>query len=275
MRKPEIKIYGERNTGTNYLSRLIALNLDARLVPGEAPPVLIGAARRLSMAAGLAGIPERGRFNRMHMGPLCETVLDVWFALTERSNWGWKHAAPAPVWRAGRRAKPDLCVTLTKNPYSWLLSLYRRPYHSQYNPEAGMVPFEEFLANPLRTRRREHIGGSAAPGELWNRKNASYLELRSMAPVLNAKYEDLLDDPPAVAGTVADALGLPTRSGFVNLRESAKQDLGKNYDYYRDYYLNERWRREWSNESLDIVNRQLDPALMAHFGYGAVAPRSA
>ena len=33
-------------------------------------------------------------------------------------------------------------VTLTKNPYSWLLSLYRRPYHAGEKAET----FAEFLS---------------------------------------------------------------------------------------------------------------------------------
>ena len=32
-----IKIYGERNTNTNYLEKLIHLNLDAQQLPGVAP----------------------------------------------------------------------------------------------------------------------------------------------------------------------------------------------------------------------------------------------
>ena len=36
--KKLIKIYGERNTNTNYISKLIQLNLNVQEVPGVAPP---------------------------------------------------------------------------------------------------------------------------------------------------------------------------------------------------------------------------------------------
>ncbi|MBW2390212.1 MAG: hypothetical protein JRG89_17555 [Deltaproteobacteria bacterium] len=36
-RQIRVKIYGERNTGTNYLSALLDKNLDVELLPGVAP----------------------------------------------------------------------------------------------------------------------------------------------------------------------------------------------------------------------------------------------
>lgn len=38
MREPLIKMYGERNTGTNYLAKLIDLNLHASQLPGVMLP---------------------------------------------------------------------------------------------------------------------------------------------------------------------------------------------------------------------------------------------
>jgi len=35
--KPYLKMYGERNVGTNYLALLIDLNLDATQLPGVMP----------------------------------------------------------------------------------------------------------------------------------------------------------------------------------------------------------------------------------------------
>ncbi|RME83007.1 MAG: hypothetical protein D6775_09300 [Caldilineae bacterium] len=125
-----VKILGERNTGTHYLEKLLRLNLDVRVLPGSAP-------RRL----------------RRHF-PGNEAVLDLYFRLTAFANLGWKHAlAPAPdALRRSRWARRGLVIlTLSKNPYAWLLSLYRHPYHY-----SGPLPsFERFLQSPWRTVRRE------------------------------------------------------------------------------------------------------------------------
>ena len=47
MNKKLVKIYGERNTGTNYLSRLIHLNLDVEELPGIAPKKIVQLQNRL------------------------------------------------------------------------------------------------------------------------------------------------------------------------------------------------------------------------------------
>src|SRR5690554_5707917 len=98
-----IKVYGERNTGTNYLEQLLELNVDLPRLPGVVP----------SFVARL----DRG----------AEASRDAWFRLTRRWNLGWKHqAAPTPAQRASWRCGGVLFVTLTKNPYSWALSMHRR-----------------------------------------------------------------------------------------------------------------------------------------------------
>ena len=66
-----IKLYGERNTNTNYMSELIKLNLNARQVPGAVP----------------------GRVMKLQeLLPGNELVRDVYFHFTYRKNLGWKHS---------------------------------------------------------------------------------------------------------------------------------------------------------------------------------------
>ncbi|NPA93438.1 MAG: hypothetical protein GXO56_07140, partial [Chloroflexi bacterium] len=64
-----LKIYGERNTGTNYLSQLVALNLpQVRLLPGVVP-----------------------RWLQLFF-PRAEAPRDLYFQWTFKRNLGWKHA---------------------------------------------------------------------------------------------------------------------------------------------------------------------------------------
>ena len=108
---PLIKVYGERNSGTNYLSALIRLNFSVRELDGCVPWPVMG----LQLI-----LPGR------------EAVRDVWFSKTFGHNFGWKHMCVRPVAElkqytiSSRRLH---FVTITKNPYSWLLSMHRRPYH--------------------------------------------------------------------------------------------------------------------------------------------------
>ncbi len=233
-----LKIFGERHTNTNYLTALITLNLNCALVPGVAPTYL----RTLE------------RWTRT------ESLRDRWFERHKSEVFGWKHAVVEPV-----DAPADVgFVTLTKNPYSWLLSMHRRPYHS--DTPAGSL--ESFLSRPWPTLARENVDEAvASPIQLWNIKNRSYFDLADDR-VLHLTTESTLQDPEAVIADLAGTFSLERRQAvFEDFERSTKKRADRNRDYYRDYYLNERWREELSAEAIEIINAEIDHALMARFGY--------
>ena len=65
-----LKMYGERNTSTNYLSKLIELNLKVDELRGVAPDFLM----RIDAALGNS-----------------ELARDIYFSLTYGKTLGWKH----------------------------------------------------------------------------------------------------------------------------------------------------------------------------------------
>jgi hypothetical protein len=245
MVKPrKVKIYGERNTGTRYLAKLLVRNLDVELLDGAAPWVL----------RKLFGSNEAAR--------------DLYFRASYRRNLGWKHAmAPSPeqLWRLA--VEDVLFITLTKNPYAWLLSLHRRPYHGH-----TAASFADFVQARWPAVGRENSpGGYANPVVLWNEKNRSYLNLGRAACAHNLRYEDLVCDPETVIAGLAQAFDLPRkRAHFQNVDESTKPEPDKRFGDYRSYYLEERWRSKLDPTVLPLINAHLDEALMAHFGYQMV-----
>lgn len=244
--KKLVKIYGERNTGTNYIDKLIRMNLEAHLLTGVAPSHIQILQRIL---------------------PGKQFVRDKYFELTYGKNLGWKHTTVKPESELRRYeiVKKGVCfVTVTKNPYSWLLSLYRRPYHHYYGEKPDLVTF---LRTPWKTVRRDNCESILPdPIELWNIKNKSYLRLKSV-DAANITSESVLADPKALIDSLSDSFSISRSDNyFSNLNESTK-DKNKNFDYYNDYYLNERWREELSDESISIINRRLDRNLVEYFGY--------
>ena len=242
-----IKIYGERNTGTNYLAKIIELNLSAALLPGIVPPLLMKLQNKV---------------------PYFEQIRDLYFTLTYSRNLGWKHTVVKNDKKLSRYKKnnTDLCfLTITKNPYSWLLSLYKRPYH--FTRKSYEMSFEYFLKSPWRTLKRENAPKVVPnPIELWNLKNSSYLGLLNER-TLNITSEILIENPDGVINNVCEKFGIPKlQNHFINFEASTK-DKTKNTDHYRKYYLNEMWRSEISEESLCIINRYLDFEVLEHFGY--------
>ena len=189
-----LKIYGERNTGTNYLRQLININIDADLLSGVAPQRIKSIQRF---------VPGR------------EFVKDVYFFLTFSKNLGWKHSLVRPVEQLERIS---LCsenlafVTLTKNPYSWLLSLYKRPYPFHIH-QTNKPDLESFLETKWPTLLREQGPRSYAnPIKMWNQKNAAYLKLRERFPTFNATYEALLAEPEKTVAEMVDELGHRSRA---------------------------------------------------------------
>ncbi|MCB2184114.1 MAG: hypothetical protein KQH63_18985 [Desulfobulbaceae bacterium] len=249
-----IKIFGERNTNTNYLSKLIQLNLNVREIPGIVPHVIMWMQKKL---------------------PGKELVRDIYFYLTQKKNLGWKHTK---VQSANRLRSYPLVknnnvvfVTITKNPYSWLLSLYRSPYHQHYTTKPD---FETFLKTPWKTVHRDNVGGALKnPVELWNVKNSSYLKLAEL-DVLNITSESTFADPSAVIDEIHKRFSVSKVSKeFINYERSTK-DSSKDFKYYRDYYLSEKWRDELSDNAILIINETVDMELMDRFGYDVLTTRS-
>lgn len=241
-----IKMYGERNTNTNYMSKLIELNLNTKEVSGVVPPFIMKWQRIL---------------------PGNEVVRDIYFFLTYSKNLGWKHTCVKPLIQLNsyRLVNSKLFyLTITKNPYSWLLSLYRNPYHQYYSMKPS---FEDFLKSPWKTIGRDNVQSELKnPIELWNIKNKSYLQLTGQN-TLNITTECLFENPERIIEKISHQFSIPRKHDkFINFERSTK-DKNKDSNYYREYYLAEKWRDELSNEAIAIINRAVDTQLMHHFGY--------
>ena len=45
------------------------------------------------------------------------------------------------------------------------------------------------------------------------------------------------------------------------------KDRNKDFGFYRDYYLNERWRDELTDAAIALINQRLDHDMASRFGY--------
>ena len=241
--KTFIKIYGERNTGTNYLSKLIELNLEAEQLPSVAPQNIL-------------------KLQRLFPGR--EWIRDLYFHMSFNNNLGWKHCQvnhekikASRLYQKNRIA----IITLSKNPYSWLLSLYRNPYHQHYTNKPD---FKTFLQQPWKTVARDNIKTSLDnPIQLWNMKNASYLQ----TDFLNLRSENLIGDPQTEVDRISTQFAIKKcTTDFINYEQSTK-DSNKNNQYYQDYYQKEKWREQLDAEAIEIINYSIDKNLLRSFGY--------
>lgn len=245
--KPVVKIYGERNTGTNYLSALMELNFHCHQLPGFVPRAVMGLQLLL---------PGR------------EGVRDYWFEKTFSRNLGWKHMQVEAADRLQDAATFSAALhflTLTKNPYSWLLSMHRRPYHQHYQKPLSL---EEFLVTPWQVAGRDNVQGPVSnPVELWNIKNRSYDNLANRFPVLQLTYEAVLCNPLQTLKQIEETFQLKRLNSELQNYERSTKDSDRDAAYYRDYYLNERWRSKLSRQAVQTINQHLDSELVTGFGY--------
>lgn len=241
----QLKVFGERNTGTNYITDLILLNYPVHIL-SDGPPYW------WEKRFGLSGLS-----------------MECYFLLTAWRNLGWKHAVPK---LSKRQTQSTNFVVVTKNPYSWLLSLHKRPYH---NWESRNLSFNEFLMAPWPLMRCDGINAeSLTPTELWNIKNQSYLRfVDSVDTAILVRYESVLEDPATLLHELSLLVGYPLEENFQLLDKGAKSsDKHKTFNEYRDYYLNELWREKLSAEDLARINQSLDPDLVRRLGYSIIDP---
>ena len=259
--RPLLKIYGERNTGTNYLESLLAINLEVRLLPGVVPPsVYRGANIATRIGRRLAGRPGSG-----------ESLNDLWFRYSFAKNLGWKHRLASPESLAAHALADRVTfVTLTKNPYSWLLSLFDRPYNPGGQPPSD--DFDQFLRTRWWSFRRD--GGPRwydSPIALWNAKNRAYMSLAEARGARTLSYEQLVADPELIIGQIATAAAASTTARFfTNITASTKGGGHREFSDYRDYYLNERWQTRLSPSAVITINATVDHDVMRYFSYEQV-----
>jgi len=242
-----IKIYGERNTNTRYIETLIQLNLDVVQLKGVVPAYIKTTQKIL---------------------PGKDWLRDLYFSLSYKNNLGWKHSRvkSASELKSKDSFHHNICfVSITKNPYSWLLSLHRKPY-SHHCPK-NKPDFETFLQSAWKTDARDNCEEILeSPIALWNIKNTSYLQLTKLNG-LNITTERTIQDPESVIDTISSHFSIRKRGdNFINYEKSTK-DVSKNFAYYQDYYVNERWRDDIPENAIAIINKTVDKNLMKHFGY--------
>jgi hypothetical protein len=257
----QVKIFGERNTATNLLVKLIRANCAARVLPATAgdlgdPPGAHERGLRL-----LTGIPVFGQRLR-------EARIDRIFAAETDLN-AWKHAATRferP--EAFRGALVAICV---RDPASWLTALHRKPYQSRAAVPADL---DAFIDMPWTTRSRERLDGATfTPMELYNAKLRSYLTFMdglagAGIPCVAVPFERLVTDQLGALALLADHLdGMST--ALTRIEGSTKIDPDKDWRWYRDYYAERRWADAIPAATMARIVERVDWDVAGRFGYAA------
>lgn len=252
----EVKIFGERNTGTNALKALIERNSSTKVPPSvakEIDPAFETVKRIFAVLPGLYG----ARFT--------EAYIDRLFGGRD-PRLAWKHTATRfkDLGTLGERS----VVITTRHPASWLLGLHRRPYHALSEVATA---FPAFLTMNWKLLQRDNLDNDTMlPGGLWSAKARSHLAFAETLARRNVafrivKFEDFVVDQRASFGALKPLLSDAADDPAI-IRDSTK-DRSKDHAYYRDYYGRERWTEEIDGESAEIIRRTVDWSVAGDLGY--------
>lgn len=186
---------------------------------------------------------------------------------------GWKHGHYCAPWSLGREVH---VLTITKNPYAWLVSLYKYWRDGNTGPDLSKTGFDLFL---LQRAIFEEAAGTpyllraSNPVQHWNNMNYHWLSIRmNTKQALAIPYEALLFDARGVIEQVGAAFGLKQKDEFRDCEQicepgNESPKIAKERWEGREHYVEERYLDEYSTDSLRFVTDQLDEEVMALLGY--------
>ena len=232
-----LKVFGERNTGSNYLEQLCEANFVVSRLRGDSGILW-------ELGTRLVGDLEPDRSIAFQ-----QAVHDIEMQRMARSDFGWKHAAPnVGVILAQPHAVQTVFLIVTKHPYSWARSLHRRPYSFHAMP----LDFADFIRGdfPVSYSDGLELVAPVNPLAMLRAKALGYAELlHSGLCVRLIRYEDLLHDGQRELEGLSSLL-IRRRDEFVDIENDVKGSSRRREDYARDYPLTE------AGEQLDPRDRQ-------------------
>ncbi len=254
-----IKVFGERNTGTRAVTKMLRPmpHVSAALPGGPIRSTRLDALEKRIRAS------LQGHWLRMYL----DAVMD------ERRNLAggigaWKHAAPQ-FDDSFERARAHI-VFMVRDPYSWMVSFARRPYHIRASRRYAL---EDFIDTPWLTIGRDRLQSVLeSPLDLWNLKLQAYgrFQAQSTRPCAVIRFEDFVRDPVAELGATLRDFGIPT-DGLALIERSTK-DEGLSHDEIRSYYQNDSWQMRLTQKSVTLINRFIDWEVAEKFGYAPMDP---
>lgn len=103
--------------------------------------------------------------------------------------------------------------------------------------------------------------------DLWNQKQRSYANLPARY-VLMVRYEDMVTDPGGVVRAINERYNVPIKHDFVNIMTSTKENVRKDFEFYKTYYTEERWRARYDHlPTLNFISALLDDEVLDAWRY--------
>ena len=256
MKIEQVKIFGERNTGTNWLEDLIMKNYDIPVIHHRG---IINQETTDFERDFIASLPKAQRVF------VEESVKDsIFYRATHL--FGWKHSSVvSEILETHPKFRETAFIFLVKNPFSFIKSLHKRPYNTLVSLPKKV---DEFVETPWPTLRRDYIDKAIlnTPVELWNYKVSSYFDfLAKNDNAILIRYEALLENHEFLFDIIDEKFKLKAKSRTPILKSTKFDKLNTN-DYQKKY-LKSNPSSGLSQNSIELIQSVLDERLMKSCQY--------
>lgn len=181
----------------------------------------------------------------------------------------WKHAAP---YFDQSYAKAEAKVVfVVKNPYSWMVSLYKRPHHAK---GISCETLEQFVDYPWLTQPKDRVDTVLnSPMCLWNEKLRAYADFQDCCniPFYQFSFEDFIRFPVKTMATALAFFDIDS-TGLAAISMPAKRKSFKTEDL-QDFYTKEKWRQRLTRQSVALINQHTNWQVAKRFGYEMLDPK--
>jgi hypothetical protein len=199
---------------------------------------------------------------------------------------GFKHAPVPAIFEGGEyRPFPLPVILACKDPYSWLVSMWRYMQGEGRRHTRGGTTWESFVTSPLTVFDGWYDNFPryrfSNPVDYWNALNTNVLSLPPRDRHV-VRYEDVIIDPVEVTATAAHAFSLPRRDGqFHVVEHRTRQMADRNRETIEDYvecerfdatpYLERSYLSQFTDAQLEWVSATLDDSLCQELGYSVTS----
>tara|TARA_R110002049_G_scaffold56111_8_gene155048 strand:- start:3513 stop:4448 length:936 start_codon:yes stop_codon:yes gene_type:complete len=256
---PIIRVLGERHTGTRAMIGMIEAL--PHLSASYTTPAARGARHVLNLMKAAADVEARSQG-----GSEVQSAFRDAKSLARPRAACWKHAYMQ--WDDSFFALAGVIIS-QRNPYSWVLAMFSRPYH---HVGARIKDLDTFISTPWLTIPRERMAlAVASPVALWVEKLAAAQRFAKQAeiPVTFLAFEPFLADPVARLGAALSELG-QSAAGLVALAQSTKTE--EPLEKVQARHAAEPWRKWLTSAQVAAINAHLDPEVAEAAGYALENP---
>lgn len=260
-----VKVFGERKTAARASIQMLDAAEGIRCVGHMGVPdeVLDPFDEKLKRVVAV----QKGPWKRIYK----EAIKDLRADLLGPVG-AWTHSAP--TYNSAFRDHGVSVIFMVRNPYSWILSLYRTPKHTMGHCGGTL---DEFLTFPWLPVGRDNVkpGVLSSPMELWSLKLRAYRKFRARAKKeevksTQVKFEDFAAFPISSLGQALKRLDIPA-DGLKALSRSQKPLCGIPEER-RTYHVREFWQSELTARNVELINAFVDWDLAEIYGYQPMDP---